>query len=65
MAQCYRGIIKQALQEFDNSQTDEVYKALAWTGLQNTVAWNSLTQTERDNIIQTVTDYNINNSNCQ
>jgi hypothetical protein len=65
MAQHYRGIIKQALEEFDNSQTDEIYEALAWTGLQNTVAWNSLSQTERDNINQNVTTFFANNPNCQ
>lgn len=65
MAQHYRDIIKQALEEFDSSQTDEVYEALAWTGLQNTVAWNSLSQTERDNINQTLTDFFANNPNCQ
>lgn len=65
MAQHYRDIIEQALEEFDNSQTSEVYEALAWTGLQNTVAWNSLSQTERDNINQTVTDFYANNPNCQ
>ncbi|WP_298489448.1 hypothetical protein [uncultured Maribacter sp.] len=65
MAQHYRDIIKQALKEFDNSQTDEIYEALAWTGLQNTVAWNNLTQTKRDSISQTITDFNTNNPNCQ
>jgi len=65
MAQHYRDIIEQALEEFDNSQTSEVYDALAWAGLQNTVAWNSLSQTERDNINQTVTDFYTNNPNCQ
>jgi len=65
MAQHYRDIIEQVLEEFDNTQTDEVYEALAWTGLQNTVAWNNLSQSERDNITQTVTDFNSNNSNCQ
>ncbi|MEL0651712.1 hypothetical protein V6246_09790 [Algibacter sp. TI.3.09] len=65
MAQHYRGIIKQALKEFDNSQTNEIYEALAWTGLQNTVAWNNLTQTKRDSISQTIADFNINNPNCQ
>lgn len=65
MAQHYRDIIKQALKEFDNSQTEEVYNALSWTGLQNTVAWNNLTQIERDNINQAITNFNSNNPNCQ
>lgn len=65
MAQHYRDIIKQALEEFDNTHTDEIYEALAWTGLQNTVAWNNLSQSERDNISQTIANFNSNNPNCQ
>ncbi len=65
MAQHYRYIIEQALREFDNSHSDEIYEALAWVGLQNTVTWNNLSQTERDNISQTVTDFENNNENCQ
>lgn len=65
MAQHYRGIIKQALEEFDNSQTAEVYEALAWTGLQNTVAWNNLTQTVKDSISQIINTFNTINPNCQ
>lgn len=42
MAQHYRGIIIQALIEFDNSHPSELYEALAWVGLKGTVAWNSL-----------------------
>src|SRR5690606_37739975 len=65
MAQHYRGIIEQALREFDDTHSDEIYEALAWTGLQNTVTWNNLPQSERDNINQTITDFNSTNSNCQ
>lgn len=42
-----------------------VFVALAWTGLKDTAAWNNLSQTERDNINQTVTDFFNNNPNCQ
>ena len=42
-----------------------MYNALSWTGLQDTVAWNNLTQIERDNINQTVANFNSNNPNCQ
>jgi len=65
MAQHYRSIIEQALREYDNTQTNEVYEALAWTGLRDTVAWNNLSQTQRDNIDQTVTNFFLNNPNCQ
>ncbi len=33
MSTHYRGIIEQALRDFDNTQSDAVYEALAWTGL--------------------------------
>ncbi len=65
MAQHYRDIIKQALQEFDNTQTNEVYDALSWIGLKNTIAWNNLTQPEIDSIDQTIINFENNNSNCQ
>ena len=65
MAQHYRNIIKQALQEFDNAQISEVYEALSWIGLQNTVAWYNLSQNERDNINQIINNFSINNPNCQ
>lgn len=61
MAQHYRDIIVSAISEYDNNQhTQEVYEALAWIGLQDTIAWNNLTQSERDNITQTRTNF-INN----
>ncbi len=66
MAQHYRDIIEQALREFDDSHPDELYEALAWIGLEDTVTWSNLSQTERDNINQTITDFNSSNSdNCQ
>lgn len=65
MAQHYRDIIKQALIEFDDSHTQEVYEALSWIGLKNTIAWNSLSQAERNNIDQTIFSFENNNPNCQ
>jgi len=50
MAQHYRDIIVQALMEFDNSHSSELYEALAWVGLKGTTAWNNLSQAERDSI---------------
>lgn len=64
MAQHYRNVIKQALKEFDDTQTDKVYEALAWIGLENTVAWNKLPQSEKDNISH-IASFNSNNPNCQ
>ncbi len=65
MAEHYRDIIELALREYDDTQTDEVYNSLAWTGLENTVAWNNLSQLERDNINQNLSDFYLNNPNCQ
>lgn len=61
MAQHYRNTIVGALKEFDNNQhTQAQYEAIAWLGLEGTVAWNNLTQAEKDNITQTRTNF-INN----
>ncbi|OYQ46135.1 hypothetical protein CHU92_01600 [Flavobacterium cyanobacteriorum] len=65
MAQHYRGIIVQALKEFNNNVSDEVYEAIAWEGLKNTVAWNNLTQAEKEIIDNTITNFENSNSNCQ
>ena len=79
MAQHYRNIIKQTIQEFDNTQTNEVYEALSWTGLmgtgiydsttglfsESTVAWSNLLQSERFNIINKINNFNNSNQNCQ
>ncbi|WP_292942645.1 hypothetical protein [Olleya sp. UBA1516] len=78
MAQHYRDIIKQALQEFDSSQTDEIYEALAWTGLMgsgtfnpttglysnSTVAWANKSQEYRLSILSTLDTFYYFNSNC-
>lgn len=80
MAQHYRDIISDAIKEFDNNQhSQDVYDALAWVGLMGegsinmttgltsnpTVAWQNLTQTQRINIINTVTTFESSNTNCQ
>jgi hypothetical protein len=65
MAAHFIGIIKNALQEYDPSQTEETYEALAWVGLKNTISWNNLLQLERDNYDQVRQDFISNNSNCQ
>lgn len=65
MAAHFIGIIKNALQEYDAFQTEETYEALAWAGLKNTISWNNLLQSERDNYDQVRQDFISNNSNCQ
>lgn len=66
MAQHYRGIIKNALQQFDNSSnSQETYDALSWVGLGGTTAWNNLSSNEKMNIISLRNSFYLNNSNCQ
>lgn len=64
LAQHYRNTIISAITEYDNNQhSQEVYDAIAWIGLEGTIAWNNLTQLERDNIIQIRTDFIENDTN--
>lgn len=82
MAQHYINIIIQALKQFDNnSQSDDVYKSLAWEGLMGTgpfnestglpanptVAWNHIPLAERLAIRAVRQNYLNNNTNspCQ
>ena len=65
MAQHYRDVIEQALREFDDSQTDEIYAALAWTGLKNTVAWNNLSPEEQNTINQIRAIFLATHPDCQ
>ena len=65
MAEHYRGVIEQALREFDNSYDDEVYEALAWSGLHNTVSWNNLSNEEQFSIREKRDLFNLNNPPCQ
>ena len=79
MSSHYRQIIEQALREYDNTQSDEVYEALAWSGLMgdgtfnsstglysnSTQAWKNLTQNERLSIISIINTFNSTNNNCQ
>lgn len=51
MAQHYREIIKNVLKQYDNNQHNEdFYNAISWIGLKDTVAWNNLTQNEKNQI---------------
>ncbi|MCZ8329743.1 MAG: hypothetical protein O9282_00370 [Flavobacterium sp.] len=65
MAQHYRTIIVNALKEYDNTKPESLYQALAWEGLKNTVAWNNLSTTEKNNINTIINNFNISNTNCQ
>jgi len=79
MAEHYRGVIVEALKEFDNSYDSEVYEALAWRGLmgsgvidQNTglppnpvVAWENLSQQDRLVILTEYNGFRISNPPCQ
>ncbi len=47
MGQHYRNIIVQGLIEFDDTYPEEIYQALAWVGLKNTIAWNALSLSQR------------------
>ena len=79
MAELMRGIIIKTMKEYDNTQTEEVYKALSWIGLmgngdinyntgmppQPTSAWAAIPQLERLKILETYNNYNTNNAPCQ
>ena len=79
MAQHYRDIIIQAMQQFDSSQTLEVYNALSWTGLMGegninpttglppnpTKAWENLTQSERFQILSITNNFLTSEVPCQ
>ncbi|QTY27800.1 hypothetical protein [Flavobacterium sp. CS20] len=56
MAQHYRDIIKDALTDYDSTLSDNLKNSLSWIGLNeaNVVAWQNLSQTERDAINQTI-----------
>lgn len=65
MAAHFRGIIKNFLKQIDNSITDSQAEAMAWAGLQGTVAWNNLGSTNQNNILNTYNNwYNSATHNC-
>ncbi|MGG8498158.1 hypothetical protein ACQY1Q_17290, partial [Tenacibaculum sp. TC6] len=66
MAQHYRNTIKEILIKFDSKQNNDVYEALSWVGLKGTIAWNNLSQSEKDKIEQVLKDFENNNkTNCE
>ncbi|MEQ8525217.1 hypothetical protein [Gracilimonas sp.] len=65
MAQHYRAKIEDALREFESNHSEDIYNALSWTGLKNTVAWNNLSYQERTQIGNTQNNFLLSNTNCQ
>ncbi|MDT0641589.1 hypothetical protein RM553_01975 [Zunongwangia sp. F363] len=65
MAQHYRNVIINSLKEFDDSYSDDVYEALSWVGLKNSIAWNNLSQAQKNSINSTLYNFENNNQNCQ
>lgn len=79
MAQHYINTIVSALKQYDNTQTEDVYNAIAWFGLKgtgnsfdsigllpnSTKAWEDLSTQQRLNLIQTLNNFLINSLKCQ
>jgi hypothetical protein len=64
MAQHYRNVIADILQEFDNSSKPRsVYESLSWVGLREledlttSVAWDALSQAEQQTVINNINTY--------
>ena len=79
MAQHYLNIIIEVLEQYDSTQSDEVYESIAWIGLMGqgiinsatglplnpTIAWQNIPQTQRLQILNTYNNFKNNNSPCQ
>lgn len=66
MAAHYITTISDQLEEFEPGHSQEVYDSLAWTGLIDTVAWNSLSQSEKNAIVSTINNFHnsVGSENC-
>lgn len=65
MADKYRGVIIEALKQYDNnSHSEDYYDALAWNGLKNTIAWNKLTPNQKTKILETIQTIYKNEKYC-
>lgn len=53
MGEHYITTMKDVLKEFQPGLPEDIYTALAWTGLKNTVSWNNLSDVEKNNINNT------------
>ena len=58
MAGYYRGYMVNLLKQFDPSQPEELYEAMAWEGLKGTEIWNSLSSAEKSRINNLAKNYN-------
>ena len=79
MSTNYRNIIIQVMQQFDSTQSADVYNALSWIGLMGsghisgttglpinpTIAWKNLPQTERLEILAIWNNFKDTNTPCQ
>jgi hypothetical protein len=79
MAQHSRNIIIKVLKQYDNTQNEEVYEALAWIGLMGsgkindatglplkpTVAWGKIPQAKRVQLLNIFYNYRDTNPPCQ
>lgn len=63
MASHCRSTMEQALKEFDSSFTNDIYEALAWNGLQGTVAFEN--SVDLESLRQTLNDFKQNNPSCE
>lgn len=73
MADYYRDTIARITQEFatgtevpDNEQPDQLYMDLAWRGLRGdgaVLAWDQLTENEKQDIDNTINDFTTTNTN--
>ena len=65
MASHYISTISNYLKSFQPGLSQDVYDSMAWTGLKNTTAWNSLSPSKKTEITNTVNAFNNNGSeNC-
>ncbi|MFY9150709.1 MAG: hypothetical protein WAO52_01750, partial [Prolixibacteraceae bacterium] len=65
MSKYYIPSLASALQSFDgNSLPSDYYVSLAWTGLENTSAYNNLTQSQKDEIERKINEINSGSKIC-
>ena len=65
MAAHYISTISDYLKQFQPGLSQQIYDSLAWTGLKNTTAWNSLSPAQRASITNTTNSFNSQGSeNC-
>ncbi|WP_298484749.1 hypothetical protein [uncultured Maribacter sp.] len=67
MAQHYRQTIADILKAYDDNQnTNQFYNDLAWEGLQDTIAWENLSPSEKERVKKTIRSHKSNgNKECK